>query len=102
MGERIQMLQSESGDPAHVVAEPQSDALRSALLMLLAFGHDGGAEPAAEVFRKFVELRIAVDLDGFLGGVANDVTVVAPGKVVFELDLGFFVENAIQIIGQLV
>ena len=81
---------------------PSSHALRPASFLLLALGHDGGAEPAAEVFRKFVELRVAIDLDGLLGGVADYIAVMAPGKMILQLDFGLLVENAIQIIGQLV
>src|SRR5580700_7472297 len=77
------------------------DALRPAFPLLLALGQDGGTEPAAEVFRKFVELRIAVDFDGLLGCVANNVAVVAPRKMIFQLAFGFFVEDAVQVTGQL-
>jgi hypothetical protein len=59
------------------------DALRAALFVLLAFGHDGGAETAAEIVGQFVELGVAIDFDGFLGGVANDIAIVAPGEMVF-------------------
>ena len=62
-----------------------SDALRPAFPLLLALGHDRGTEPAAEVFGKFVELRVAVDLDGLLGCVANHVAVVAPRKMIFQI-----------------
>jgi hypothetical protein len=78
------------------------DALRPAFLVLLALGHDGRAETPAKIFRQFVELGVAVDFDGFLGGVADHVAVVAPGKMVFELDFSLIVEDAVQIIGQLV
>jgi hypothetical protein len=70
--------------------------------VLLAFGHDGGAEAAAEIFGQLVELRIAVDFDGLLGCVADDVAVVTPGKMVFQFDLCTLVEDAFQIAGQLV
>jgi hypothetical protein len=78
------------------------DALRAAFLLLHALGHDCGAEARAEVLRQFVELRVAVNLDGFLGCVADNVAVVAPRKMIFQLNLSFFVENAVQITGQLV
>jgi hypothetical protein len=76
--------------------------LGAAFLVLLALGHDGGAEAGAEIVREFVELGVAVDFDGLLGGVADDIAVVAPGKMVLKLDLGLFVEDAVQVIGQLV
>ena len=45
-----------------------------------------------EIVRKFVELRVAVDFNGLLGGVADNVAVVAPSQVLFELDLCSLVE----------
>src|SRR6476646_11234718 len=80
----------------------RSHALGAAFLLLLTLRHDGGAQAAAEVVGQFVELRVAVNLDGLLRRVANNVAVVAPGKMIFQLDFGFFVENAVQITGQLV
>lgn len=77
-------------------------ALRSALFMLLTFGHDGGTKLSAQIFGQFVELRVAVDLDGLFGGVANHVTVMAPGKMILQFDFGVFVDHTVQIIGELV
>jgi len=77
------------------------DALGTAAFLLLAFGHDCRSQPAAEVFRQFVELGVAVNLDGLLGGIANNVAVVAPGEMIFQFELCFFVKNAVQIAGQL-
>jgi hypothetical protein len=70
-------------------------AFGAALLVLLALGHDGGAEAGTEVVRQFVKLRVAVNFNGFLGGVANHVAVVAPGEVVLQLDFCRFVEDAV-------
>ena len=75
--------------------------MRAALFMLQALRHDRGTQAAAEVFGQFVELRVAVNLDGFLRGIANNVAVVAPGEMIFQLDLCFFVEDAVQVAGQL-
>ena len=58
-------------------------ALRAALFVLLALRHDRGAEAATEIVGKFVELGVAVDFNGFLGSVADNVAVVAPGKMIF-------------------
>jgi hypothetical protein len=63
--------------------------------VLLALGHDGRTETAAEVLRQFVQLRVTINLNGFLGCVANHVAVVAPGKVVLQLDFRGFVEYAV-------
>src|SRR5215471_3794978 len=85
----------------HSPLSAASHALRSAAALLLALRHNCGTKSAAEVFRKFVELRIAVDLDGLLGCVANNVAVVAPRQMILQIGLCFFVENAVQITGQL-
>src|SRR5271165_2899528 len=78
-----------------------SHALGAALLVLLALGHDGRSQAAAEVFGQFVELGVAVNLDGLLGCIANDIAVVAPGKMVLQLSFRFLVEDAVQVTGQL-
>jgi len=74
-------------------------ALRATLFLLLALGHDGGTEAAAEVFGQFVKLGVTINLDCLLGGVANHVAVVAPGEMVLQLDFCSLVEYAVQIIG---
>ena len=68
---------------------------------MLAFAHDGLVEFVAEGFWKLIDLVIAVDLDGLLGGVTDNVAVVAPGKMVLQFNFGFFVEDAVQVTGQL-
>jgi hypothetical protein len=65
------------------------------LFVLLAFGHDGGTQPRAEIVGKFVKLGVAVNLNGLLRGIADHVTVVAPGKMVLQLDFCRFVEDAV-------
>ena len=77
------MRRKAAGLPRNQGLMSGSHALRTALLVLLALAHDGGAETRAEIFGQFVELRVAIDLYGFLGGVANDVAVVTPGKMIF-------------------
>jgi hypothetical protein len=77
-------------------------ALRTALLILLALRHNGGTQPAAEIFRQFVKLGVTIDFNRLFGGIADHVTVMAPGKMVLQLDLGVLVDDAVQIIGQLV
>jgi hypothetical protein len=66
--------------------------------MLLALGHDGGTEAAAEILGQFIELRVTINLDSLLGRVANHVAVVAPGEMVLQLDFCGFVEYAVQIV----
>jgi hypothetical protein len=41
----------------------------------------GRTELGFEVFREFIELGIAVDFDGLLGGIADYIAVVAPSQV---------------------
>ena len=43
-------------------------------------------------------MRVAVDLDGLLGGVADDVAVVAPLEVILQLRLRLGVDGIVEII----
>src|SRR5271170_8094259 len=70
--------------------------------MLLTFDHDGRSQPGTEVFGQFVKLRVAIDLDGLLGRITNYIAVVAPGKMILQLDFCRLVEDTVQIVGQLV
>jgi hypothetical protein len=74
-------------------------ALWAALLVLLALGHDGGTKTAAEVFREFVQLGIAINLDGLLGGIADHIAVMAPRKMIFQFGLRAVVDDAVEIVG---
>src|ERR1043165_2925006 len=71
-------------------------------LARLALLDDCGAKLGSEVFRKGVKLGVAVNLDGFLCGVADHVAVVAPSQVLFEFRLGGGINDTIEVIGQLV
>src|SRR5580700_6228191 len=77
-------------------------AFGAAPLVLLAFGHDGRTQPRAQVVGQFVQLGVAIDLDRLLRGVAHHVAVVAPGKMILQLDFCRFVEHPVQIVCQLV
>ena len=68
---------------------------------IAAFGHNSLVEAGSEVFRKLVKLVIAVDFNGFLGGIHDHVAVVAPMKVFIQLDLQVLADPAVEIIGQL-
>ena len=67
--------------------------------MRVTLGNNGGTETGSEVVRKFVKLGIAIDFDGFFGGIANHKAVVAPRQMVFEFSLGTVVDDAVEIIG---
>jgi hypothetical protein len=62
-------------------------AFRAGFLSGLALGHDGCPKPGSQVFREFVELGITIDLNCLLGGVGDNVAVVAPSQVLFKLGL---------------
>jgi hypothetical protein len=68
----------------------------------LALGNDGRSESGAEVFRKFVQLGVAINFNGFFCGIANHIAVVAPSQMFLQLGLGRGVNDAVQIICQLV
>jgi hypothetical protein len=67
--------------------------------VLLALRHDGRAKASAQIVWKFVELGVAVNFDGLLGGIANYIAVVAPSQMIFELRLGPIVEGPVEVIG---
>src|SRR5271157_5300451 len=81
---------------------PRSSALRVALLVPRTLGHDGRPEPHAQIVGQLVELRIAVNFDGFPSRIADDVAVVAPRQVIVQFGPGPGVQGAIEVIGQFV
>jgi hypothetical protein len=68
------------------------------LLTRLAFGYDRGPEAIPQVIGEFVELGVAVNLNGFLGCIADDVAVMAPRKMIFQFGLGAIVYDSVEII----
>src|ERR1017187_7382299 len=89
----------------HHVSDSQSLGLRGSRLRgswhsrPFAFADDGCTQASAEVVRQLVEMGFPVDLDGHLGGVANDVAVVAPLKMVFQFGLGLGVHRLVEVVG---
>jgi hypothetical protein len=69
--------------------------------LLLALGHDGGTKAGSEVVGKFVKLGAAVNLNGSLGCIANDVAVVAPKQVLVQFFLGAIVDHTVEVVGKL-
>ena len=47
-----------------------------------------------------IELGVTINLNRLAGGVTDDIAVVAPGKMIFELGLSAVVENAVEITSQ--
>jgi hypothetical protein len=70
-------------------------------LVATAFCHNGIMEAASETFWKLIKLIIAVNFNGFLGGVHDHMAFVAPMKVLIQLDFQVLADLAIKIIGQL-
>ena len=62
--------------------------LGAARLKAVALRHDCRAQPDAQIVGQFVKMGVAVNFDGPLGGVADDVAVVAPLKMIFQLRPG--------------
>ncbi|HSK43714.1 MAG TPA: hypothetical protein VLA83_07495 [Candidatus Binatia bacterium] len=50
-------------------------------LATAAFRHNGVVKTAPEAFRELVQLIIAVNFDGFLGGIHYHVAFFAPMKM---------------------
>jgi len=80
------------------VAEPSGPVFFSGL----ALGHNGRPKPGSQVFGEFVKLGITIDFDGLLGGIGDNVAIVAPGQVLFKLGLCAGVNYSVQIIGEFV
>ena len=69
-------------------------------VVALAFADDGGSSAwSRRSSGKFVEMGLPVNLDGHLGGVADDVAVMAPLKMVFQFSLGLGIHRPIEVIG---
>jgi hypothetical protein len=76
-----------------------SSAWRPGLPFLgLAFCHDGGMKLGAQVIGQFVNFRVAEDLNGLLGRVADDEAVMAPGQMIFQFRFNSGVEGPIEIV----
>jgi hypothetical protein len=69
--------------------------------MVLALGHNGLMEAASKVFRELINLVIAINFDGFLGGVHYHMAFVAPMEVLIQLSPQARADFAVKIIGQL-
>src|SRR4051812_10629001 len=67
----------------------------------LALGEDGGVQPGAKVVGKCIDLVVLIDLDGLLGGVTDDVAVMAPDEMFFELRLELHIHRSVEEIVQL-
>ena len=70
-------------------------------LAAAAFGHNGIVEAASEAFWEHVKLIVAVNLDGFLGGIHHHMALFAPMQVFIQLDFQVLADLAVKIIGQL-
>jgi len=69
------------------------------VLVVFALGNDCGPQSRAKVFRKLVQLLVAVDLDRALSCVADHKAVVTPLKVLFQLGFCAGVDDTVEIIG---
>jgi len=68
---------------------------------IAAFRHNGLVEAASEAFGELVKFVIAVNFDGFLGGIHHHMAFVAPMEVLIQLDFQVLADLAVKIIGQL-
>jgi hypothetical protein len=65
----------------------------------LTLADDGGAKSAAQFIRKLIEMRLPVNLNRHFGGVADDVAVMAPLKVILQFGFGLGIYRPIEVIG---
>ena len=73
-----------------------------AVLFVLGFtlSDDGLMEFVANGIGKGINVVVAIDFDGFAGGIANDEAVVAPLKVLLQLRLKLDVDAPVQVLVQ--
>jgi hypothetical protein len=69
--------------------------------VLLTFADDGRAQPSPQIVWQFEQLGVTIDLDGSLGGVANDVAVMAPLQMIFQFSAGALVYGVVQVVRKL-
>jgi hypothetical protein len=60
---------------------------------------DRSAKTAAKIIGQFVEVRFPIDLDGHFRCIADDVAVVAPLKMVFQLSFGLGIHSPVEVVG---
>jgi hypothetical protein len=65
------------------------------LFPLLALRHNRGTQSHSQIVGQFVKLRVAINLDGLLRGIADYVAVVAPSQVVLEFGFCPLIEYAV-------
>lgn len=70
-------------------------------LAAAALRHNGIVEAGSEALWELIKLVIAVNFNGFLGGIHYHVAFFAPMKVFVELDFQVLADLAVKIIGQL-
>ncbi len=66
---------------------------------MLAFRDYGRSQSVAKIIRQLIEFCITIDLNRALGSIADDVTVVAPLKMFFQLRLCAGIHGIIQVVG---
>jgi len=67
-------------------------------VLLFTLADDGVVESVSDGFRERVNVVIAVDFDGFAGGIAYNEAVMAPLKVLFQLRFKLDVNIAVQVL----
>ena len=70
-------------------------------VMALTFSYDGGMDSAAKFVRKFIERRVAVNLNSAPGSVTYHVAVMTPLQMFLELRLGVGIHGVVEVVGQL-
>lgn len=73
-------------------------SMRLLLFLAGALAHDGRVQAGTKIVGEFVELGVAVDFDGVLGGGDDNVAFVAPGQVLFKFSASALVNHAVKII----
>ena len=68
------------------------------LVFLLTLGNDCLVESVSDGIWEGINVVVAVDFDGFLGGIADYEAVVAPLEMLFQLRFKLDVNVAVQVL----
>jgi len=68
---------------------------------MTALGHNGVVEAGSEAFWELVKFVIAVNFDGFLGGIHHHVAFMAPMEMLIQFHSQVVCDLTVQVIGQL-
>ena len=70
-------------------------------MLRLTLGNDCLVESVSDGIGEGINVVVAVDFDGFAGGIAYDKAVMAPLEVLFQLRLKLDINTAVEVLVEL-